>query len=89
MRKVLWGVTAFLGFISGINLVFTSLVANGAPQQAAGASLSAAWVVVPYVFCRALDAIARPEKTDDAPAPSPPPARPRGRQDGDFDRDLA
>jgi hypothetical protein len=90
VRKFLWGVTAFFGFISGINLVNTTITANGAPQQAAGAALSAAWVIVPYVICRAFDAMARPEpeKTDRQQEPLAPPSAGPGRADGDYDRNL-
>ncbi len=90
MRKFLWGVTACFGFISGIFLINTTLGATSAPQQAAGAALSAAWVIVPYVICRAFDAMARPEpeKAARQPEPSAPPSAGPGRADGDYDRNL-
>lgn len=45
--------------IGGIQLGFTLLFADSAPQQAAGAAMAMAWAVLPYCFARALEKMAQ------------------------------
>ncbi|MFC0677495.1 hypothetical protein ACFFGH_06480 [Lysobacter korlensis] len=51
---VCWALTV-AGCMLGAFLVFSTLYANGAPQQAAAAALACAVTVIPYVFTRAIE----------------------------------
>lgn len=54
MVKFLWVITALACIPSGA-LLLLALVAQGAPQQAAGAAIAVAVAVIPYVFTRAVE----------------------------------
>jgi hypothetical protein len=41
-----------------LSLPIRLITANGAPQQAAGAAMALAYCIIPYVFTRALHAVA-------------------------------
>jgi hypothetical protein len=53
-----WIVTVLAACMAGFQLLFTMTSAQSAPQQAAGAALAAATVIVPYVFTRAMEGFA-------------------------------
>lgn len=53
-----WVATIIATVISGIALVVGLKTANGAPQEAAIAAVCAAFVVIPYVFTRAIEGLA-------------------------------
>ena len=53
--RVMWGLLAAWSVIVGGLFVAAIGGASGAPQEAAGAAMACAAVVVPYVFLRALD----------------------------------
>jgi hypothetical protein len=57
MKYVCYGITLVCCIIAGFELVFTITSANGAPQEAAGAAIAAALVIIPYVFTRCVDAL--------------------------------
>lgn len=58
MVKLGW-VLALLGaLLAAFVLVVMVAGANGAPQEAAGAAIAAAIAVIPYVFARAVEALA-------------------------------
>lgn len=59
IRAFFWTLAALAAVIAGFDLFTTVNIANGAPQQAAGAAMAAATAVVPYVFARAVDSITR------------------------------
>lgn len=54
MKTFCWVITILCCIVAGIILISTSIGSNGAPQQAAGAAIAAALVVIPYVFTRAV-----------------------------------
>jgi sugar phosphate permease len=69
MRYV-WLLPMFGSFIGGIDFLFSTLTADSAPKQAAGAGMALCWVVLPYVFARAVEGIAAPERNEEKPVPS-------------------
>lgn len=60
MNRIRWGCTATLGVFGGIILSIGTLVANGAPQEAAVAAIAIGTAVIPYVIARSLDIMSRP-----------------------------
>lgn len=67
MRKIAGLIVIFLGIIAEYNLLHTLTFAESSPQQAAGAAMAMAIVVIPYcifnVGNRVVD-LYRPEKKD-------------------------
>lgn len=53
MRLLLYVVT-FLGGILGALILFSTVLADGAPQQGAGAAVAVAFVVIPYCMARVI-----------------------------------
>lgn len=53
--QLFWVVTLIAACAGGFQLANTFVMANSAPQQAAGAALAVAITIVPYVFTRALE----------------------------------
>lgn len=51
-------VTAAAACLAAIELFSVFASAQSAPQQAAGAAIAAAMVVIPYVFTRAIEGLA-------------------------------
>lgn len=51
MRTLLYVVT-FLGGILGALILFSTVLADSAPQQGAGAAVAVAFVVIPYCLAR-------------------------------------
>jgi len=67
MKTLLWALTLIGALLGGLVIVFTTLAAKGAPQEAAGYAMACALAVVPYVFTRAalqLTEASRKESTD-------------------------
>jgi hypothetical protein len=58
--KLCWALTLVGTLAAGGVLALTILTATGAPQQAAGAAVSVAVAVIPYVFTRAVEGLSRP-----------------------------
>ena len=54
MKTFCWIITLICSALGGILLFDTFLSADSAPQQAAGAAMAVAIVVIPYVFSRAI-----------------------------------
>ena len=54
-----WFITALASCAAGYLVVVTAASAQGEPQDAAGYLLALAIVVVPYVFTRAVEGLAR------------------------------
>jgi hypothetical protein len=87
--KLLFYVATFLGGIFGTLIVFSTFLADSAPQQGAGAAVAVALVVIPYCMARVigesqkdrlLEALAKavvppapPTQAPARPAISPPP----------------
>lgn len=61
MKTFCWVVTIICCVIAGILLIDTAFASEGAPQQAAGAAIAAALVVIPYVFTRAVSELSGKE----------------------------
>lgn len=59
--KYLWVIAALCAAIGFAQGVLGVMVANSAPQQAAGAAMGLAWAVIPYCFCRAIQQM-RPQQ---------------------------
>jgi hypothetical protein len=66
MRYV-WLLPMLGSFIGGIDFLFSTLTADNAPKQAAGAGIALCWVVLPYVFARACEGIAASERREEKP----------------------
>lgn len=60
--KVCWAITALAAIFAALELVAVEGSANGAPQEAAGAALACAIVIIPYVFTRCVEGFAAPSK---------------------------
>lgn len=58
--QICWFITILATFAASFQLLFTFTAAQSAPQQAAGAAMAAAMVIVPYVFTRAVEGLGRP-----------------------------
>lgn len=58
MVKAVWIVTAVLAVLSFLTFLGTIGGLEGAPQEAALAAVCMAFVVIPYVFARALESLA-------------------------------
>lgn len=54
MQKVLWIITIICSILGTLFFVLTVATSNGAPQQAAGASIALCLAVIPYVLSRAV-----------------------------------
>ena len=54
-----WLVTLLATFVAVGVLFLTFSTAKGAPQEASGAALACAIVIIPYVFTRALEGMKR------------------------------
>jgi hypothetical protein len=59
MAKFFWVLTVLGGLFSAFALTVTLASANGAPQEAAGAAVSCAIAIIPYVLARASEGLAR------------------------------
>lgn len=57
MKGLFYILTIFGGLIGGLILITTLVSANGAPQEAAGAAIAVAFVVIPYCMARAFELI--------------------------------
>jgi hypothetical protein len=53
-ERAIWIVTIISSIIALVELSFTTIAAQSAPQQAAGAALAVAWAAVPYCLARAV-----------------------------------
>lgn len=65
--RLLWFVTLLCTILSGVIIIFTTMVSKGAPQEAAGYAMACAIAIVPYVFTKAFSAMvsaSRKESTD-------------------------
>lgn len=56
--KFCWIVTLLSAVAAGFTLIWTTLFATSAPQQAAGFANACALAIVPYVFTRAIQGLA-------------------------------
>ncbi len=54
MLKLLWVVTAVAAAFGAFVFVTSTMAANGAPQEAAGAAMAVALAVIPYIFTRCM-----------------------------------
>lgn len=54
IMKTLLYVVTFLGGILGIFILFSTVLADSAPQQGAGAAVAMAFVVIPYCMARVI-----------------------------------
>lgn len=85
--KIVSYILTIIGTVIGGLILVSTLTAESAPQQAAGAAMALAWGVLPYCFARAIekigevtisDALGRYfEKRPIAPTPKPV-MQPRG-----------
>jgi hypothetical protein len=64
--KVLWWLT-IVGVVAGTLALLGTLVANGAPQQAAGAAMAVAFAALPYCFARAVEGIRGERERNEKP----------------------
>lgn len=62
MRIVLWVVALLCAGYGAIDATWAIALANGAPQQAAGAAMGIAWAVIPYCAARAWTELRPPER---------------------------
>jgi hypothetical protein len=56
--KICWVITALVTTYSALEYTVTMAEAQSAPQQAAGAAMAAARVIIPYVFTRCMEGLA-------------------------------
>jgi hypothetical protein len=61
--KICWGITAFATLPAAICLLATFSGSASAPQEAAGAAMACAIVIIPYVFTRAIEGLAQPARS--------------------------
>lgn len=83
MRAVsglLWLLVLLAAGFSAVDLFFTMASAQGAPQQAAGAAMTAAQVIIPYVLARAVDELSGVNRPA---APKPAAAEPEKARAGE------
>jgi len=59
--KICWAVTLLATCFAALEFVAGTGTATGAPQQAAGAAMALAICVIPYVFTRCVEGMARPD----------------------------
>lgn len=59
LSSVFWALTILGSIIGGVNFFTGVAAANGAPQEAAAAAMSLAWVVLPYCCARAVSEIGK------------------------------
>ena len=57
MKSFCWAMVIISTIIATFVLLFAIVGANGAPQEAAGAAIAAAIVIIPYVFTRAIEGL--------------------------------
>ncbi|MGP1664945.1 MAG: hypothetical protein ACTS5I_03325, partial [Rhodanobacter sp.] len=76
--KILLYVATFIGGIFGTLTLFSTFVADSAPQQGAGAAVAVAFVVIPYCMARVigeahkerlLENLVKPQTQNTAPPP--------------------
>jgi hypothetical protein len=65
--RICWGVTAAIAGFSLLTFASDLNNAASAPQQAAAAAMTLAWVVMPYVLTRSIEGMF-PRKEKSAPA---------------------
>ena len=58
--RFFWGITLLSGIFGAVIIFFTSVVAKGAPQEAAGYAMACAVAIVPYIFTRSAQALFGP-----------------------------
>jgi hypothetical protein len=58
-ERFMWMVTVACAGLAMVDLIYTAINAQSAPQQAAGAAFSAALAVIPYCIARAFQAFYR------------------------------
>lgn len=59
--RICWGVTAAIAALSFLTFASDLGRAESAPQQAAAAAMTLGWVVIPYVFTRAMEGLFPPK----------------------------
>jgi hypothetical protein len=57
VRALLWVAVCLSTIYGGLEFVNTLVLANSAPQQAAGAAMALGYAVIPYVLARAIDGL--------------------------------
>jgi hypothetical protein len=57
---LLWLICIFACLIAGLVLYITVTSSEGAPQEAAGAAVACAIVIIPYIFARAFEKMPGP-----------------------------
>jgi hypothetical protein len=57
MKSFCWVMVIISSIIATFVLLFAIIGANGAPQEAAGAAIAVAIVIIPYVFTRAIEGL--------------------------------
>ena len=55
MKIFFWVISLLSAIGAGMLLFFTIMSSNGAPQEAAGAAMSCAVAIIPYIFARAFE----------------------------------
>jgi hypothetical protein len=59
--RICWGATAGIAAFGLLTFANDLSNAESAPQQAAAAAMAVAWVVMPYVFTRAMEGLFPPK----------------------------
>jgi predicted nucleic acid-binding Zn-ribbon protein len=54
MERIAWIGTFLFAVLGLVQLVYTVIHAESAPQQAAGAAIAVAWAAIPYCMARAI-----------------------------------
>ena len=57
MQAFCWVITIIASILAAFVLIGTVVGSSGAPQEAAGAAISAAIVIIPYVFTKAVEGL--------------------------------
>ena len=57
MKIVMYTICILCCIVSGGIMYFTLTASSGAPQEAAGAAMACAFVIIPYVLARAFEKI--------------------------------
>ncbi|MBL7872105.1 MAG: hypothetical protein JNM78_10865 [Cyclobacteriaceae bacterium] len=57
MRVIFWVICILACLIAGVVLFVTITISAGAPQEAAGAAIACAIVIIPYVLARAVEGL--------------------------------
>jgi hypothetical protein len=66
--RICWGVTAAIAAFSLMTFSSDLNSATSAPQQAAAAAMTLAWVVIPYVLTRSIEGLLPPKEKAATPA---------------------